>query len=375
MGKKRKNDSPKEQNEQAKPVKQRKKKNKMAQSGSPNNSQVQTPQTPAVCQGQSFSLPPVYQYPGQYMQNATSPQFFQSQPIYIPAQNITNGHNGQNNDNHELLVNISKRLDVIDKKLGQLDSIQSSISSITNRLNCIEKKFSDIEKSQTFVSEQYETMSETIETQKHEIQKMGVELQKLTDQNHNLKTENKSVKEDVIDLKCRSMRDNLLFFGIPEEIRGQAGSAEPRDDNQLSNGGGAAVQDPGTTASSRLPAEDCTRKVHEFCRDHLKIDNPAECIHIDRAHRIGSFTRGKTRPIVAKFLNTNSKNQVKSCLRNVDLRQTPFNVKEQYPEEILQRRRDLIDVWKTARRDGKRAVLVRDKLYINGQLYVPRFET
>ncbi|KAH3838353.1 hypothetical protein DPMN_111761 [Dreissena polymorpha] len=34
----------------------------------------------------------------------------------------------------------------------------------------------------------------------------------------NLKQTNNSLKEDVIDLKCRPMRDNLLFFGITEVV-------------------------------------------------------------------------------------------------------------------------------------------------------------
>lgn len=375
MGNKRKNESPKEKNEQTKPVRQKEKKSKMAQSGSPSNSQVQTPQTPLICngqgQGQSFSLPPVYQYPGQYMQNAASPQFFQSQPIYIPNQTITSGQN----DNHDLLVNISNRLDVIDKKLGQLDSIQSSISSITNRLNNMEKKFCDIEKSQTFVSEQYESMTEAAETQKSDMKKINIELKHLADDNNKLRNQNKTLTEDIIDLKCRSMRDNLLFFGIPEEVGGPVSTTQPSADIQLSRGSNMATDGAPARSTIHPSAEDCVSKVHDFCRDQLKIDNPTDTIRVDRAHRVGRFSRGKIRPIVVKFLDTNSKDKVKSALRNVDLRQTPFNVNEQYPEEVLRRRRDLIDVMKTARRDGKRAVLVRDKLYINGELYVPRLET
>ena len=58
---------------------------------------------------------------------------------------------------------------------------------------------------------------------------------------------------------------------------------------------------------------------------------------------------------------------MKDQLRPVNLRQTPYNVTDQYPHEVQQGRRDLISVMMQARKDGKRASLVRDKLFINNR--------
>lgn len=35
-------------------------------------------------------------------------------------------------------------------------------------------------------------------------------------------TENKRLNEEIIDIQCRSMRDNLIFYGIKEEENGRA---------------------------------------------------------------------------------------------------------------------------------------------------------
>ena len=139
------------------------------------------------------------------------------------------------------------------------------------------------------------------------------------------------------------MRDNLMFFGIDESV----------------------------SPEMRVPGVDekCDEKVTEFCEKVLLIEDPATKIQIDRAHRVGRFVSGKTRPTVVKFKDTSSKMTVKKSLRQVNLFHTPYNVTEQFPKEIRERRKQLVPVMMQARKDGNKAVLVRDKLYINNVLY------
>lgn len=104
----------------------------------------------------------------------------------------------------------------------------------------------------------------------------------------------------------------------------------------------------------------------------LKIDQPRLCIKIDRAHRIGARSVGKIRPIVVKFALSEHKSLVKAALSKVDLKQAPYNgmyrVNDQFPPEVNERRRDLIPRLISERRKGNKAVLVRDKLYVNNRL-------
>jgi len=117
--------------------------------------------------------------------------------------------------------------------------------------------------------------------------------------------------------------------------------------------------------------EDCTEKIFDFCSNVLKIDNPKAVINIDRSHRIGEYKHDAIRPIVAKFKDSDSKYKIKTSLKSVNLKDTDFNVSEQYPQEVKERRKTLIPIMLQARREGKKAVLVRDKLYINHVQYTP----
>ena len=67
----------------------------------------------------------------------------------------------------------------------------------------------------------------------------------------------------VIDLQWRSMRDNLVFYAIPEKVN-----------------------------------ESCDATLKQFFVDELGV---TEDVEIARAHRMGKQETGKTRPIVAKF--------------------------------------------------------------------------
>ncbi|CAG2210694.1 unnamed protein product [Mytilus edulis] len=53
------------------------------------------------------------------------------------------------------------------------------------------------------------------------------------------------------------------------------------------------------------------------------------------------------------------------------LKETQFGVKEQFPKEIEQQRKPLYPVAKQARKEKRKVRMVRDKLYIDGDLYKP----
>ena len=60
---------------------------------------------------------------------------------------------------------------------------------------------------------------------------------------------------------------------------------------------------------------------------------------------------------------------VKGALKANNLKDSPYGVFEQYPQMVQERRRALIPVMVEARKAGKTAYLVRDKLYINHRLF------
>lgn len=67
-------------------------------------------------------------------------------------------------------------------------------------------------KSQSFIDSKYEIITQSAETNKADVNQLKSEVSKIKSENNNLRQMNERLGEDLIDLKCRSMRDNLLFF-------------------------------------------------------------------------------------------------------------------------------------------------------------------
>jgi hypothetical protein len=84
----------------------------------------------------------------------------------------------------------------------------------------------------------------------------------------------------------------------------------------------------------------------------LGIKSAKDRIRITRAHRVGRPDSIKPRPPVAK-LDEESKQLIKSKLKIVNLRSTPYHVSDQFLPEIQERRRSLTLIMLNARKEGK----------------------
>ncbi|XP_038559865.1 uncharacterized protein LOC119891937 isoform X1 [Micropterus salmoides] len=144
-----------------------------------------------------------------------------------------------------------------------------------------------------------------------------------------------------IDLQARSMRDNLVISGIPEQ-------------------------------ADEAPEE----TVKSFIQNQLKLPaGTVKNISFHRVHRLGGRRQEnqRPRPIVATFEHFKQKELVKG--RGRELRGTNISVNDQLPREILDRRRVLFPIRKKLIGEGSRAVIAVDKLYVDGQLYRDRDTT
>ena len=209
----------------------------------------------------------------------------------------------------------------IEKKLGSLDA----------RLSLIE-----------VLHKEFQALRESLEFSQHQVEKLAAEnsslresVKSLSEGMTRLSEENKKIKETVLDLQARSMRDNLVFAGIPEH----------------------AEEDPEATVTA-------------FIKNQLKLPEEAVSnITFHRVHRLGGkrANSNRPRPIVAKFVNFKQKEQVKS--RGRELRGTDFSVTDQFPKEILERRKVLFPLRMRFIEGGSRAVIAVDKLFVDNQLY------
>lgn len=147
---------------------------------------------------------------------------------------------------------------------------------------------------------------------------------------------NKSMKEELIDLKCRSMRDDLIFTNIPERIQNVDGRRY----------------------------DDTEQELNAFLHDNLGLDD----IKFERVHRMAARDKNQhgtgPRPIVAKFSYFKQREEVRKS--GYKLKGTSFGINEQFPDEIEETRRTLYLIMRKCRQE--KAVLVCDRLYVNGEL-------
>ena len=143
------------------------------------------------------------------------------------------------------------------------------------------------------------------------------------------------VKKEMLYLDCYSRRENLNFFGLDEEEN-----------------------------------EDTKGILETFMQNHLGITN-TENIEFQRIHRVGKTRQdGSSRPIIARFLRFQDRQRVIRAAYK--LRNTGYKIMEDFPKEIIERRRPLVPIMKDAKANGKTAFFLKsmpDKLIIDGKVY------
>lgn len=241
--------------------------------------------------------------------------------------------------------NLAQKLDLMFQKLNKLDNIESKINSFENKMtavtkdvNELKKTVHELEKSVKFTSEKLdesEKNNSEIKTKLQSIQTLETTNANLSAQLQKLSCEMNDLNERHVDLQSRSMRDNLIFHGIVET------------DN-----------------------ENCEDKLKEFIAEKLDIRHTVE---FHRVHRMGRRVHGKTRPIIAKFVQFKERELVrKSAFTKLKGEQNRnYGINEQFPREINEKRKLLYPYYKSAKRQQKRAQLIYDKLYIDGELFTP----
>jgi hypothetical protein len=266
-------------------------------------------------QHQAFAFSQQQVHPSQQLQQP----IFSPQPVFQPSDSA--------------MAHISARLDSITSKLSSLGAIESTMTQIRTQLELVNGK---VERVQTELKSEMSNLRSSLRDIEQGVQSNSVSVESLSEKCTGLRTDQDYLYESLLELQTRSMRDNLLFFGLPE--------VEGSD-------------------------EDCVKTIHQFCKDKLNMADAETTIKLDRAHRIGR--RGpRPRPVVAKFNFFPVREEVRRS--SYKLKDTTYGISEQFPREIQERRKQLLPVLHQAKRDGKRANLVVDRLYIDGRPYIPQ---
>ncbi|XP_060565046.1 uncharacterized protein LOC132724230 [Ruditapes philippinarum] len=218
---------------------------------------------------------------------------------------------------------------------NRVSSLESSVLENNGRILDVEASRAMDSQTCDELLEKQKSIDSVLKGERDRIKQLSNNYDTLKKQNHNL-------LEEVQDLQSRSMRDNLLFFGLDE-----------------------------CKSFDERKSENCMNKIYSFLQNTLNITDAREKIKIDRAHRIGNYVNSKTRPIVVKFNFYQDKLTVKERVRDVtkDQDHPSFRVGDQFPKAVQEKRRKLIPTLIAAKRANKNAWLSYDKLCIDGKMF------
>lgn len=114
------------------------------------------------------------------------------------------------------------------------------------------------------------------------------------------------------------------------------------------------------------PEEDWAKseeKIINLCSNKLELRKTST--HFERVHRLGKYTQGKNRPIIAKFAFFKDKQEVLSSARK--LKGTGLSISEDFSFTTRQIRKKLYDF---AKAQNTRFYLAVDTLHMDKKTYV-----
>ena len=224
--------------------------------------------------------------------------------------------------NTNALTEINKKVSSLSSKVAGLQAdtviLENRVNTMENDLQGNSDLFDDLKRTT-------DSLAADVSTKKFDMSSVKADIE-------SLKLQNKELKEKMLEMRCRSMKYNLIFSGIPEESY-----------------------------------ENCYITIREFIQEEMQVESDDISFH--NVHRIGPKDdprrNGRPRSIVAKFVFNDDLVRVKRAARN--LKDTPYYVSEQFPPEIEEKRKLLYPIAKAERKKKSKVTLVRDKLYVNGQ--------
>lgn len=238
-----------------------------------------------------------------------------------------------------------RRMDKFETKLNKIDQIDSLVTKLNAKVTKLEQntdkldsRFDQVERSTQLMSDEFDTQKKSMADFKRDVDNLTKQIKgmcsdegKISTTLDELKKDNERLKEELVNVNMSSMRNNLLFYNIPEN-----------------------------------PDENCVNVVKAFCGEMLKIEQSETKIRIAESYRIGK-PGDKNRPILVKFQSPDVRDLVKK--NSKELRETNFGISEQLPIEIQKRRREKLPLLKQLRERDVKAYFVRDKIFVGGREY------
>jgi hypothetical protein len=229
-----------------------------------------------------------------------------------------------------------KTLKISNSKIEQsVNKIEMKISTIENKVTALETKVNDIEQTASFISSEFENQKSSLTAAYTEIANLKSVCQKLDNNLKESKKREETTTDKILDLEARSMRDNLIFYGINETEQN----------------------------------ENCEELVKTLIQTKLQLDTTD--MQFDRAHRLGGPRARKPRPVVVKFHRYSDRETVrrKSYDENVkaSLRGSNQGVGIQSPLQYREARKALTETAQQEKSKGHQTRITGNTLFVNNK--------
>ena len=239
------------------------------------------------------------------------------------------------------IANVEQSVKQIPDLKKNIAHAEVQVHDMSKQVEHVHSLINDYSDSMDHFSQTFDDILTKESSNKSTVDEICERLARIEAEQSDFKTKQDSAESKIIDLQCRSMRENLLFTGIEESI---------------------------------INNENTEELLQEFLSDKMQITDE---IPFDRVHRVGKYKPDQIYPraIVAKFEHFKDREKVRFSAPKT-LKGSPYGVREQFPFEVESKRRLLYPEMKRARENKDNKVrLVRDKLYINDSEFKPRYES
>ena len=224
----------------------------------------------------------------------------------------------------DLLYNVSQRRTDVEKKLGSLKTLEKKVDGFDRELKKISCAIEDRQKKSDDIIRSIEERAESTDFA------VGQTRSKITE----LENANDRLNDDLVYLQSQSMRSNLVFTNVPE-----------------------------STIEGQVETEEIIR--HHLV-DKMKITKEqVEKISFEKVHRMGAKQNGRIRNIVAKFTLFKEREYVRKQWKTLE--GSNYNVYEQFPKEVVEKRRRLQTKVREHGSKGYTAWITYDTMYVNGR--------
>ena len=235
----------------------------------------------------------------------------------------------------EDIKSIKLSMTKIDKIEKTVDKINTRMGEMESKVQTLNQKVTACETSCQFISNETENQRDELKTAKNEIKQLKKTCETMTENVKQQQQQKEALNDKLVDLESRSMRENLLFYGLKEDTD-----------------------------------EDCEAIVKSFIAEKLEI--PTDDIILDRTHRLGSSRAQKPRPIVTKFHRYTDRENVRKQANSDDykarLTADSQGVGIQWPQQLRDARKALFPIAKEIGKQGNRFRITGNKLYVNDVL-------